>query len=54
MITAQHQARADRGEHRRGKLELADGGLRQIEAAASKIEIQGGRYPEALEARTGL
>ena len=35
-------------------LELTDGDLREIEAAASKIEIQGGRYPDALEARTGL
>jgi aryl-alcohol dehydrogenase-like predicted oxidoreductase len=28
--------------------------LRDIEAAASKIEVQGGRYPEHLEKRTGL
>jgi aryl-alcohol dehydrogenase-like predicted oxidoreductase len=28
--------------------------LREIESAASKIEIQGARYPEALEKRTGL
>jgi aryl-alcohol dehydrogenase-like predicted oxidoreductase len=36
------------------ELDLTDADLREIEAAASKIEIQGGRYPEALEARTGL
>jgi aryl-alcohol dehydrogenase-like predicted oxidoreductase len=36
------------------KLELAPADLAQIEAAASKIEVQGARYPEALEARTGL
>jgi len=35
-------------------LELTDDDLREIEAAAAKIEIQGGRYPDALEARTGL
>jgi aryl-alcohol dehydrogenase-like predicted oxidoreductase len=28
--------------------------LREIEAAASKIDIEGARYPEALEAKTGL
>jgi aryl-alcohol dehydrogenase-like predicted oxidoreductase len=28
--------------------------LREIDSAASKIEIQGARYPEALEKRTGL
>jgi aryl-alcohol dehydrogenase-like predicted oxidoreductase len=28
--------------------------LREIDDAASKIEVQGARYPEALEARTGL
>jgi aryl-alcohol dehydrogenase-like predicted oxidoreductase len=36
------------------ELELTDADMREIEAAASKIEIQGGRYPDALEARTGL
>ncbi len=36
------------------ELKLTDADLREIDAAASKIEIQGGRYPEALEARTGL
>jgi aryl-alcohol dehydrogenase-like predicted oxidoreductase len=36
------------------KLELTPADLAQIEAAASKIEVQGSRYPEALEARTGL
>jgi len=33
---------------------MTDADMREIEAAASKIEIQGGRYPDALEARTGL
>ena len=28
--------------------------LREIETAASQITIQGARYPEALEKRTGL
>jgi len=28
--------------------------LREIENAASQITIQGARYPEALEKRTGL
>jgi aryl-alcohol dehydrogenase-like predicted oxidoreductase len=36
------------------KLELTPADLAQIEAAASKIEVLGARYPEALEARTGL
>jgi len=34
--------------------ELTPADRRDIEAAASEIEIQGARYPEALEARTGL
>ena len=28
--------------------------LRAIDCAASKINVQGARYPEALERRTGL
>jgi hypothetical protein len=28
--------------------------LRMIDSAASKITIQGARYPDALEAKTGL
>jgi hypothetical protein len=28
--------------------------LREIDSAASKVTIQGERYPEALEKRTGL
>ncbi len=35
-------------------LELASEDLREIESAASKIAIQGARYPEHLEKRTGL
>jgi aryl-alcohol dehydrogenase-like predicted oxidoreductase len=35
-------------------VELTSGDLREIDGAASKIEIQGARYPEALEKRTGL
>jgi aryl-alcohol dehydrogenase-like predicted oxidoreductase len=35
-------------------VELTPGDLRDIEGAASKITIQGARYPEALEKRTGL
>jgi aryl-alcohol dehydrogenase-like predicted oxidoreductase len=36
------------------EVELTTADLREIEEAASKIQIQGARYPEALEARTGL
>jgi len=35
-------------------VELTSGDLRDIESAASKITVQGARYPEALEKRTGL
>jgi aryl-alcohol dehydrogenase-like predicted oxidoreductase len=35
-------------------VELAPDDLREIDSAASKITIQGDRYPEALEKRTGL
>jgi aryl-alcohol dehydrogenase-like predicted oxidoreductase len=35
-------------------VELTSDDLRGIEAAASKIKIEGARYPEALEKRTGL
>ncbi len=35
-------------------IELTADDLREIESAASKIKIQGARYPEALEKRTGL
>jgi aryl-alcohol dehydrogenase-like predicted oxidoreductase len=35
-------------------VELTPDDLRQIESAASKITIQGARYPEHLEKRTGL
>jgi aryl-alcohol dehydrogenase-like predicted oxidoreductase len=35
-------------------VELTAEDLQEIEAAASRIQIQGARYPEALEARTGL
>jgi aryl-alcohol dehydrogenase-like predicted oxidoreductase len=34
-------------------IELTPDDLREIDRAASKIAIQGARYPEALEARTG-
>jgi aryl-alcohol dehydrogenase-like predicted oxidoreductase len=37
-----------------GNVELTVAELREIDDAASKIEVQGARYPEALEARTGL
>jgi aryl-alcohol dehydrogenase-like predicted oxidoreductase len=36
------------------EVELTDEDLHEIDAAASRIEIQGARYPEALEKRTGL
>jgi aryl-alcohol dehydrogenase-like predicted oxidoreductase len=35
-------------------IELTPDDLREIDRAASRIEIQGARYPEALEKRTGL
>jgi aryl-alcohol dehydrogenase-like predicted oxidoreductase len=35
-------------------VELTSDDLREIDSAASKITIQGERYPEALEKRTGL
>src|SRR5882672_1092440 len=35
-------------------VELTPDDLREIESAASKIEVQGARYPEKLERRTGL
>jgi aryl-alcohol dehydrogenase-like predicted oxidoreductase len=35
-------------------IELSSDDLREIEGVASKITIQGERYPEALEKRTGL
>ncbi|MDA8241839.1 MAG: aldo/keto reductase [Nitrospiraceae bacterium] len=35
-------------------VELTAEDLREIDSAASKISIQGDRYPEALEKRTGL
>ena len=35
-------------------LELTSDDLSEIESAASKITIEGARYPEALEKRTGL
>jgi aryl-alcohol dehydrogenase-like predicted oxidoreductase len=35
-------------------VELTSEDLREIEKAAAKITIQGARYPEALEKRTGL
>ena len=35
-------------------VELTSEDLREIESAASKITIQGARYPEALEKRTGI
>ena len=35
-------------------VELTPDDLREIESAASQITIQGARYPEELERRTGL
>ena len=36
------------------RLELTSDDLRGIESAASKITVQGARYPEELERMTGL
>jgi len=35
-------------------IQLTSEDLREIDSAASKITIQGARYPEYLEKRTGL
>jgi aryl-alcohol dehydrogenase-like predicted oxidoreductase len=35
-------------------IELTNDDLREIDSAASMIPVQGERYPEALEKRTGL
>jgi aryl-alcohol dehydrogenase-like predicted oxidoreductase len=35
-------------------VELTSGDLREIDSASAKITIQGDRYPEALEKKTGL
>src|SRR3989475_5201772 len=35
-------------------IQLTPSDLREIDSAASKIEVQGARYPEELERRTGL
>ena len=35
-------------------VELTSDDLGEIDSAASKIEVQGARYPEELERRTGL
>ena len=40
-------------EHRRGEVELTPDDLREIDSAASKITVQGARYPEKLEQMTG-
>jgi aryl-alcohol dehydrogenase-like predicted oxidoreductase len=47
--------RLDRLEENLGAIavELAPGDLREIESAASKIKVQGTRYPENLEQMTG-
>ena len=37
-----------------GSIELTPDDLSEIDSAASKIEVQGARYPEELERRTGL
>jgi aryl-alcohol dehydrogenase-like predicted oxidoreductase len=36
------------------EIELTAGDLREIDRAASQIDVQGARYPEELERRTGL
>jgi aryl-alcohol dehydrogenase-like predicted oxidoreductase len=35
-------------------VELTTGDLREIDQAASEIDVQGARYPESMERRTGL
>ena len=49
-------AQAERLEENIGAaaVELTSADLREIESAASRITIQGARYPEHLEKRTGL
>ena len=36
------------------EVELSGNDLREMEAAASKITIQGARYPEEMEKKSGL
>jgi aryl-alcohol dehydrogenase-like predicted oxidoreductase len=36
-----------------GEIELTSDDLREVEHAASKIDVQGARYPEHLEQMTG-
>ena len=36
------------------EIELTSDDLREIESAASQVEVQGARYPATLEAMTGL
>ena len=36
------------------EVKLTSADLREIDGAASKVTIQGARYPEELEKRTGL
>ena len=40
-------------EHWSGRVELTRDDLREIESAASKIKVEGARYPEHLEQMTG-
>jgi aryl-alcohol dehydrogenase-like predicted oxidoreductase len=49
--TKQHRLEENLGA---AELELTPGDLREIDAAASQISIEGDRYPEALEKRTGI
>jgi len=55
MVPIPGTTRLDRLEENIGavSIELTPGDLRDIETAASKITVQGARYPEKLEQMTG-
>ena len=48
-----HEAASPGGKHRSSRSRTTSDDLREIESAASKITVQGARYPENLEQMTG-
>ena len=56
MVPIPGTTRLNRLEENLGavNVELTPDDLREIDGAASKIKVEGARYPEALEKRTGL
>ena len=53
-IPGHHQAAPPRGEPRRGRPHPDQRRAGPAHRASDRIEIQGGRYPDALEAQTNL